>query len=227
MLINLGATVKSRDGEKVGSVSRIVLDSETKAIHKFIVDGGMLSTQHRIVDVAMVMGADDENVNLDLSKAEVDELPNFVEQQFTYVSDADMNELPFMIPSAGGAGTYLYGAPNIGRGFEGSHDSFFDAAPANAPAVENRSNLLETDVIISEGTDVYAADGEKVGQVDEVVTSSSGEVRGFLVKSGFIFKKDVRIPIDLVENAGADRITLNVSGSEAETRSFDIEDTTL
>jgi uncharacterized protein YrrD len=227
MLINLGANVLSRDGDKVGSVGRIVLDSETRALHKFILDRGLLSARHRIVDVDMVTSADEENIRLDLTEAQVDELPDFVEEQFTYVPENDYDALPFLMPNAGGAGTYLYGAPAIGRGYEGSQDSLFDAAPSTSPVVENRSNLLETDVMISEGTDVYAADGAKVGKVDEVVMSDSGQVRGFLVKSGLIFKKDVRIPIDLVDNAGEDRITLNVSGAEAETRSFDIEDTTL
>lgn len=225
MIINLGATVLASDGDKVGSVSRIVLDSNTKAIHRFIVDGGLLSNQHRIVDVEMVASADDDNVRLNLTKDQVDELPNFVEQQYSHVPDSDYHELPFAMPSA--SGTYLYGTPGIGRGYEGSQDSAFNAAPSTAPVVETRSNLMETDVMISEGTDVYGSDGEKVGKVDEIVMGNGGEVRGFLVKSGFIFTKDVRIPIDLVENAGEDRITLNVSGAEAETRSFDIEDTTL
>lgn len=226
MLINLGSSVLSSDGQKIGSVSRIVLDSNTKVIHKFIVDGGgLLSSEHRIVDIDMVTSADEESIQLDLTRDQVGELPNFVEKQYSHVPDTDYHELPFAMPSS--AGTYLYGSPGVGRGFEGSQDSFFNAAPSTAPVVENRSNMLETDVMISEGTDVYGADGEKVGKVDEVVMGSGGEVRGFLVKSGFIFTKDVRIPIDLVENAGSDRITLNVSGAEAESRSFDIEDTTL
>jgi uncharacterized protein YrrD len=227
MIINLGADVLSRDGDKVGSVGRIVLDANTKAIHKFIIEGGFLSNERRIADVDMVTSADSNSVHLDLTSDQVGELPNFVEQQFSAVSEDDFNALPFVQPNAGGAGMYLYGAPAVGRGYEGTRDSFFNSAPADAPAVQNVSNLEETDVLISEGTDVYGADGEKVGSVDEVVMDSSGQIRGFLVKSGVIFKTDVRIPIDLVDNAGGDRITLSVTGAEAETRGFDIEDTTL
>src|SRR5688500_15525565 len=130
MLIKLGANVLASDGDKVGSVSRIVLDSNTKTIHKFIVDRGLLSTEHRIVDVGMVTSADDNSVRLNLTHAQVDELPNFVEERFSHVPDSDYNELPFMLPNAGGAGSYLYGAPAIGRGYEGSQDSFFNAAPS-------------------------------------------------------------------------------------------------
>jgi len=227
MNIDLGMDVFGSDGEKVGTVERIVVDSNTKQIHKFIVHRGFLSHDDKLVDIDMVTSHDADGLRLDLSSNQVNELPDYVEERFVQVPDDDRGSLPFMLPSAAGAGAYLYGAPNIGRGYEGSQDSFFDAAPSVAPVLEVESNIPETDVMISEGTDVYGADGDKLGSVGEVLVSNDGAIDGFVVSKGLIFKKDVRVPIDWVESANGDEIRLNVTTAQAESAAFDIEDSTL
>lgn len=227
MRIDLGTDVFGSDGEKVGTVERIVVDSNTKAIHKFIVHRGFLTHDDKLVDIDMVTGQDADGLRLDLTSDQVNELPDYVEERFIQIPEQDRDALPFILPNAMGAGTYLYGAPNVGRGYEGSQDSFFDAAPSVAPVVEEQSNIPETDVMISEGTDVYGADGDKVGSVGEVLVGNDGAINGFIVSKGMIFKKDVRVPIDWVEAADGSEIRLNVTAAEAEAGAFDIEDSTL
>jgi uncharacterized protein YrrD len=224
--IDLGANVYSVDGEKVGTVERIVVDAATKEIDKFVVRSGFLTHHDRLVDVDMVTGADDDGLRLDLTADQVEALPDFVEDQFTVISDNDAGNLPFIIPNAMGGGAYLWGAANVGRGYEGAQDSFFNAAPASAPVVETRSNVPETDVVIGEGTDVIGADGEKLGTVGEVFFSGDGRINGFTVKGG-LFSNDVRVPIDWVRETDEDRILLSISSAEAEAQAFDIEDSSL
>jgi sporulation protein YlmC with PRC-barrel domain len=227
MNIDLGMDVFGSDGEKVGTVERIVVDSNTKQIHQFIVHRGFLSHDDKLVDIATVSGQDADGLRLDLTSDQVNELPGYVEERFVQIPDNDRDSLPFVVPNAMGAGAYLYGAPNVGRGYEGSQDSFFDAAPAVAPVIEDQSNIPETDVMISEGTDVYGVDGDKLGSVGEVLVSNDGAIDGFVVSKGLIFKKDVRVPIDWVESANGDEIRLNVTSAQAEAGAFDIEDSTL
>lgn len=227
MKIDLGTDVFGSDGEKVGTVERIVVDSNTKAIHQFIVHRGFLTHDDKLVDVDMVSGQGDDGLRLDLTSEQVDQLPDYVEERFVQIPEHDRDALPFIIPSAMGGGAYLYGAPYAGRGYEGAQDSFFDAAPSAAPIVRDESNIPETDVMISEGTDVYGADGDKVGSVGEVLVGNNGAINGFIVSKGLIFKKDVRVPIDWVESADGDEIRLSVTSAQAEAGAFDIEDSTL
>jgi uncharacterized protein YrrD len=227
MNIDLGMDVLGSDGEKVGTVERIVVDSNTKRIHQFIVHRGFLSHDDKLVDIEMVSSQDTDGLRLDLTSDQVNKLPGFVEERFVQIPEHERESLPFMVPNAMGAGSYLYGAPNVGRGYEGSQDSFFDAAPAVAPVIEDWSNIPETDVMISEGTDVYGVDGDKLGSVGEVLVSNDGAINGFVVSKGLIFKKDVRVPIDWVESADGDQIRLSVTTAQAEAGAFDIEDSTL
>jgi uncharacterized protein YrrD len=227
MRVELGTDVYSSDDEKVGSVDRVVLDPRSREIHSFVVHRGFLTPSDKLVPIDMVRGQDGDGLRLDLPEREFSELPDFVEERYVQVPEQDWDALPFIVPNAMGAGGYLYGAPYAGRGYEGSHDSFFDAAPAVAPIVETRSNILETDVMISEGTDVVGSDGEKIGTVGNVVVGDGGAIRGFVVSAGLVLKRDVRIPIDWVSSAGEDEVRLRVTAAEAEARDFDIEDSTL
>jgi len=228
MRVDLGSDVYTNDDKKVGTVDRIILDADSKAIVSLVVKGGMINQHHRIVDVNMVASQDDEGVHLNLPESEYDELSDFVEQQYVSVPTEDYDALPFIIPNAGGGGGYLYGAPYVGRGYEGRQDSFFDSAPTRETVVENRSNLEETDVAISKGTNVVGSNGEKLGSVEEVYYGADGRLDGFVVKTGGLLShQDVRIPMEWVEEAGDDRILLNLTAAEAETRSYDVENNTL
>lgn len=227
MQVDLGMTVYASDGEKVGSVNKIVLDPESKTIGKFIVDGGAFSGSHKLVDINMVTGAVDDGLRIDIPKSEFNDLPDFVQERFVVAEQEQVTDYPFITPNAGGAGSFLFAAPGAAHGYGGRTDSLF--APVNpvAPVVETRSNLRDVDVVISEGTDVVGSDGEKVGTVGKVVFNDDGSLAGFIVSKGLIFKNDVRVPIDWVTETGNDRIVLNVPSAEAETRAYHVEDTTL
>lgn len=216
MNIDLGADVFGSDGEKVGTVDRIVVDSNTKTIHKFIVHRGHLSHDQKLVDISMIASQDVDGIRLDLTSEQVHALPDFIKERFVQIPEHEHAELPFIVPNAMGGGAYLYGAPYAGRGYEGSRDSFYDAAPAISPIIEDETNIPETDVMISEGTDVYGSDGDKVGTVGEVLVDADGTINGFVIRKGFIFKKDIRIPIDWVESADGPDIRLNVTSARAE-----------
>lgn len=227
MRIDLGMHVVTSDGEKIGNIERLVLDPQSRHVVQMIVSGGFLGMHRHIVDVGMIASQSNDKIVLDMSEDTARKLPEFVETQYVEVPQDEVNEAPFFLPNAGGAGLYLYGAPYVGRGYEGRKDSFFDAAPTEPPIVQNRNNLEENDVLISDGTDVVGADGNKVGTVEEVYLDGDGRLTGFLVKKGFIFTRDIRVPMDWVQEVDGDAIHLSVTAHEAETRSYDIEDSTL
>lgn len=226
MRVDLGATVYGSDGDKVGSVGRIVLDTKSKDIQQFIVEHGFLGTGDKLVDIDMVNRVEGEDVYLTINSEEFKELSEFVEEKFVVAQPDELNELPYLQPSAGGAGLYLWGEPYLGRGYD-RNDSMFTPAPSVAPVVETRSNIREVDTVIGEGTDVYGADGDKLGTVDQLIMGDDGALAGILVKKGLIFRRDVRIPADWIEQSSEDAVVLSVTAAEAETRSFDVEDSTL
>ena len=108
---------------------------------------------------------------------------------------------------------WAYGTEPLGYTNEAP---YFAEAPSNPPVDEVQSNLPEQSVLVNEGTDVVGSDGEKIGTVDQVAYTPDGDIDGFVVKAGFIFHNDVRIPGNWIEEISGDIVTLNVTSDEAQ-----------
>ena len=216
MKIDIGKEVIASDGEKIGKVDRLVIDSETQDLSKFIVHKGMFWSEDKIVDLELVSEIDaDGNVHLSVPSDDEDTMPPFVEETHRVATDDEVTSLgygafvgtapyaPIMYAPGGASGQYRPGS-----------GPFFDTAETGG-TLEHRTNLPEDSMTIDKGTDVVGSDGDKVGEVEEIIMDANGTTTGFIVKSGFIFTKDVQIPIDLVDHMSGVHIALKVTADEA------------
>ena len=216
--IDLGTEVYSHDGEtKLGTVDRLVLNSENQHLEQLVVNQGILS-RDKLIDLDLVDRMQPDRIVLSVSADEAEQLPDFVETQFVAVPADDLTRRADLQPAALGAGRIFYGGPLIGAGYPGAVPPAAPSPTAAPPVVQNISNLPEPDVMIDRGTDVIGAEGAKVGIVDQVLFDEGGPLRGFIVKTGFLFKRDVTIPIDWVAEVGSQSIHLNVTAKEAKQR---------
>src|SRR5206468_11610224 len=93
---------------------------------------------------------------------------------------------------------------------------FFFEAPVGNVEAQNISNLPEDSVLIDKGVEVIGSDGKKVGHIDELIVDDERRVTAFVVKSGWLFKHDVRIPLSAIADRAHDHVRLNVTAEEAE-----------
>ncbi len=216
MEIELGKPVVSKDGDKVGTVDRLVLDADTKEIRQFLMKQGAILTEDRIVDMPLVARVDpDGTVHLDISTAMVNELPPFARERYIEPTDEQLEGIPIGWSGAATGAPLLLGPTYLGEGYD-PRGPYMEPAPMNPPVVETETNLREDSIVIGEGTDVVGRDGDKVGTVDEVIYDEDGNVAGFVVKAGTLFHHDVRIPADWVEAVTSDTVRLRVTADEAE-----------
>ncbi len=213
--IDLGHDVYSSDGQKLGSVDRLVLNSANQHLENLVVDRGLLSTG-KLVDLDLVERVEDDRVVLSLSADQAEQLPNFVETQFVDAPDDVTARFPAAGAGALGGGRVLYGGPLVGAGVAGGGTVGAASGAGTAPAVENYRNIPEQDVVVGSGADVIGSDGKKVGTVDRVLYGKDGVLQGVVVKSGFLFKHEVTIPGDLVAELDDDRILLSVTADEVQ-----------
>lgn len=211
----IGQEVFSNDGQKIGSVNQLVLNTDNNHVENLVVSHGLLSGD-KLIDIDLIDQSTSDRIVVGMSAAEAEDLPDFVEDQFVAAPADTVVEQPFVVPATG-SGRFLYGATTMGRGYQGG-GSFFEPAPIGAPVVENRSNLPAQDIMIGKGTDVVGSDGSKVGTVDEVLFAQNGDLEGFIVKAGFLFKHDVQVPMEWVADTGHEQIRLSVSADDAERR---------
>lgn len=227
MHVELGQDVIASDGEKLGTVDRLVLDSETHNLRKFVVHKGMFWNEDRIVDLDLVSQIDGEGiVHLKVPSNDEDTMPPFVEDTFRVADEGEAQRLGYgrFYASAPYAPIWFAPGDSVGGTQPGAQytpgaDTFFDTpAPPPGDTLETRSNLPEDSFTIDAGTEVVGADGDKVGEVDELLIDEHGNTTGFVVKSGFIFTHNVRIPMDAVDHFSGEHVKLSITGEEAESR---------
>lgn len=214
--LELGQDVFTRDGEKVGTVDRLVVNPRTRAVEQMIVHSGFFTREDKLIETGLIERIDADGIRLNASGDEVHAFPAFVEERYAAAPRDDLQGGGMVIPNAGGTGQLLYEAPATGRGYPGT-GSIFDPAPLDPPPLEPASNVPENDAIIGEGTDVIGSNGEKLGTVSDVTFDTHGQLEGFVVKAGLFFKHDVRISADQVAQIGSDHVRLSITADKADT----------
>jgi uncharacterized protein YrrD len=91
MQLDLGSHVKTKDGQDIGKVDRIVFEPESMTVREFVVHEGVLFTHDRIVGRALVDHIDGANtVHLRLNAEEAQDLPAFFAEQHEAIYTGDL-----------------------------------------------------------------------------------------------------------------------------------------
>jgi uncharacterized protein YrrD len=215
--INIGAHVKSKDGKDLGKIAKLIVHPSTRSVDGFLLGKGHFTTP-KIVEAGLVTSTDSHGIVLSIDAAEAEKLPNLIEEQLlrapgtlTYagrfggMADIGGTGDKWVLRGSGG-GDY----PHTGTA------PFFYVAPIGNVEAQNISSMPEDTFAIDEGVEVISFDGKKIGKIDEVFVDDDRKVTAVLVKSGWLFKHDVRIPLSAIAGAAHDHIRLNITAEEAE-----------
>ncbi len=166
MRIQLGASVKTTDGHRAGTVSKVVWDPERNEIRDFILTTGGLLGHDVVVSREVLEGAkgDGDELIIDLSKSELDQLDRYDERAyapppFEWMSPAESN----------------YEA-----------DAFLFPTVSDEPATDVRATNAAGDrrrPTIRKGMTVKDASGQDIGTVEELrVDDMTGELRAIVLR---------------------------------------------
>lgn len=216
MNIQLGKTVISKDGERIGTVDRVVVDPETRDLVEIVVHQGIFFAHDLIVEKQFIAGVDASGLLLlTIDAARAGELPRFFETEYVIPAPQELYDLPYPIETfvnAGGMTT----SPVLWRtGYGGSRNrvaaqSLFGYSVVESGSVEVRDSLADGLVAITTGTDVVGSDGRKVGSVSDVVYNEDGTLTGVVTSSGFVLRHHALVGDALIASITPDRIRLSV-----------------
>lgn len=250
--LHLGARVEGLNGDKLGNLKYLVADPASNAITHFVIERGGLDTDQLVVEATRVNAISDEGdaIRLDLSPEQLDQLPVFMEREYTNLGTLtnetreDTTTYATTYPSenytglSGVAGTgFLY--PTSGARTDPVYDES-TLATSNAPLNPNLAGPIEADtngpvglpyteklnvpensLILRQGAEVEATDG-KLGTVKDVnVDPSNGKLISFTVEKGFFFKDEFTVPAEMVESSTDKSVSLRVSKAELANDSYD------
>lgn len=208
------ADVYSPDGEKLGTIERVVLDPQTKEVTHIVVDKGLFFTEDKLVPISLLGPTTEERVTLREGDYRFEDLPPFRETEFVRaeVETPKTREVPPEQPHKALTARPIrpyYWVPPVGIGWwiglgypRGIYSEFVRTREINIP---------EGTVALEEGAQVHGSKDEPVGNIEEVLTDAKTDrVTHLVISKGLILKEKKLIPASWVQSILADRVFLSV-----------------
>ncbi len=202
MRIKLGAPVKSEDNKKIGEIDRVVIDPSDEAITHVVVNKGLLFKEDKLVPISMVAMIDDGEVHLRATDDEINNMGDFEKELYL-----DYDELAHVDKNQVGYSARMIMYPPSGI-------PTMAAGPRYIPPVFVRvmKNITLDYAAIVEGADVIGLEGEKVGEVEEVIMDPKlDRATYFVISKGFLFKQRKLVPISWVKTLEDAKVQLIVN----------------
>jgi sporulation protein YlmC with PRC-barrel domain len=216
MRIELGSTVRSADGEVVGTIGQLVIDANSRAVTQIILRAGHVLTHDFLVPLDTVAREDDDNtLHLALSTAQVGALPQFEEENFVVAEHADRTAWRYLVPAGQGGAMTLPSHATISSGRPRMYDpgsgSLFGVDDPTDETFERRGSLSEWEYREGKGTKVLTRDGHTIGALHEVDMDADGRPQQIIVATGLLHRGHRTVPIAQVRSADSHQILLHLT----------------
>lgn len=197
-----GAEVFTATGEKIGTISRIVVDAKTREVTDLVLQRGALFRDEKVMPVGFIDLEDKDRVVLRETNQNVDDFPDY--------------ETTHYVPLDSSSASY------------GDIDTFYWYPPISLQAPtrgvlpgirpdyvpETETGIPEGRVAIAEGAQVISADDKHIGNVEQVITDSeTNRLTHFVIGKGFLLKEHKLVPSHWVKSVDNDKIYLAVEAS--------------
>lgn len=204
MRLEKGMDVYAADGEKIGTISRVVIDAKSRDVTDLVVQRGTLSKKEKVIPAGLVDLENEERIQLRQTNQGIDDLLDYETTHYVAVDtlDAPYENVP---------GAYWYPptgvfAPPGGTGM------IADTGPDRVLRTE--TSIPEGRIAISQGAHVISVDEKHIGNVEQVITDPEGsQLSHIVVGSGFLLKAHKLVPVHWVQDIGDDRLLLSVKAS--------------
>lgn len=221
MQIGMGEHVRSQDGQDIGRVKYLVLDPPTGQVKKIVVEKGLFLPDDIELPVEALQTMEGKHILLRLTADEVKGCPRFDPSQ--YMGPPPEAPYPtigspfggFLWPLAYPATSYMPGVYPVPIPLPQDVDSEGNPIPSEVAQRERQADLANA--VLSAGSDVVTQDGQKIGELDQVLfDSATGRPTALRVRKGILFHKEIEIPAERIASADDDVILLNITKEQAE-----------
>lgn len=196
--VEIGADVQVPNGDKVGTVSYVVVRPAEMHVMDIVVSTGAILGRDVVVPMDSVTGVKDGVVHLAIDASQLETCSDFVDVHYRQPPQEWVPPPAFAYPTGGAIwpADMYYPQP--------------DSVEVNAPAGT---------VSLYAGMDVESSDGHKIGSIAALDTDPSTEnVTGFVIKEGVFFKHEVAIPVDAITDIHESRVVLKGTKDELQKR---------
>jgi uncharacterized protein YrrD len=214
MKIELGAKVVTADGDEIGTIDKLILDPEGGDLHSIVVHKGLLFGRDIEIPIDDIAQQQTGAIHIRRTKQQLDDLQTFYEGSYTTPPPERSAEFVsgYGYPASGLLWPSRWSGPVSGEPY--GHEAV--GAVEDEVAAMHRAQDL-SNAVIKEGSDVRSRDGEKVGEVHQIVfDAATGRPTMLVIRKGFLFTEDVEIPAGLISSVDDDRVYLDARHDELE-----------
>jgi uncharacterized protein YrrD len=204
-----GAKVVTADGERVGTIDRVVLEPDTKEVTHLVVQKGFLFAEDKVVPMSLIGPATEDQVTLREDAGDLEKLPDFQESHYIPVDRGP-------VPAAGGVrwARPLYIYPPLGASWTSP-----GYAPYTMPqyVAKTEEHIPEGTVALKEGARVISSDEKHIGNIERIFTDPQEDrATHVLISEGLILKEKKLIPTGWMTNVLEDEVHLAVDSDFVE-----------
>ena len=201
-----GVDVFTAQGEKIGTLKRVVIDAKTHDVTDIVVERGILAGEEKVIPVGLLDQEDGEGLRLRETNQGVDDFPDYKTTHYVPIERVDE-------PYENIQASLWYPPTNLN--LTTGSGMLPDVAPNEV--LREETSIPEGRIAISRGAEVYGADDKHIGDVEQLVTDvGSNQLTHFVVGKGFLLKEHKLVPAHWVDHVADEKIYLSV-----EARLFD------
>jgi uncharacterized protein YrrD len=207
MRLAKGEDVYSSSGEKIGTLSRVVINPKTREVSHLVIERGLLFTSNKILPVDQISHEDDGKITLLSSVHDLNELEDFEEDHYVNLNAGEY-------PGSDVETSYWYPPVNYAWWRTGSQ---MFAPPMPLYTVRATQNIPDGTVALEEGARVVSADNKHVGNIEQlIVDSQDHRVTHLVLSEGLLFKERKLIPVVWISTLGEQQVHLSVNSGTLE-----------
>lgn len=222
MRLKDGGSLVSQNGEKLGKIERVVIDPETKEVTHVVVREGIVFTHDKVVPITLLGATEEDRVFLREAVTDIESLPDFEETQYVPVSSEEAGYTVPEEPRA--AATYarpIYWYPPFTATPQGYRSPTgpvrYRSSPRPLYIPKTTQQIPTGAVALEEGARVTSADGEHLGDLEQVLTDpQTDRATHLIVSSGIFLKERKLVPTNWIARVGEEEVHLSVLAQTVE-----------
>jgi sporulation protein YlmC with PRC-barrel domain len=200
------ATVLAADGQQVGTLSRVVVNPDTRALTAIVVrKSALFNPDEKVVPIELVAETTEDQILMHDEAGDLESFPPFEEKLLV-----DANEYADELPPSGKQPSSIFGSNDLGM-------TVTRPAPGTQLVTQIKQNIPEGTVAMKEGAKVLTIEGKHVGNVEQVLADPLvDQITHLLISRGMFMKETKLIPINWVMMMGGEKVHLRVKKASVE-----------
>ena len=209
MLLHLGVAVTCTDGQS-GELADIIIDPDTRRVTHIVVAFPHHHDEARLVPVDLIISDDSSEQTIKLRCTATDIQALAAVQESAYVRMGEVPSLDGDADQVGIEDVVTVPTPQYGS---------FEMYPAgyDTHVVVTYDRVPKGDVEVRKDSDIWSADGERIGHLDGVVVDDHATITQLVLERGHLWGRHrITIPSRAIAKFSMDGVTLALSKTEAE-----------